>query len=146
LEIIRNRTIQLLQQQKTKTKIFILKKMLFDNNETFSSLLTSTKNTSTSFINSNISNCPDPKHVRADYLYTQTREINIYVTTFITIIGLIGNGLAVFVFAHERFRVHSSSVYLLFLAISDGLFLVTHFFEVFIILTLRRPASFIPGL
>ena len=65
----------------------------------------------------------------AKLFYTQTRKFNIYATAVIIIIGLFGNGLAVFVFAQKRFRLHSSSIYLLFLAISDGLFLLMHFFE-----------------
>ena len=70
------------------------------------------------------------KELDAFRLYTETRKINIIVTALIIIVGLLGNGLAVFVFAQKRFRTHSSSVYLLCLCISDGLFLLMHFFEV----------------
>jgi hypothetical protein len=57
------------------------------------------------------------------------RVINIFVTIVIIIIGLIGNSLGVYVFMQRRFRNHSSSIYLLFLCLSDGLFLLMHFFE-----------------
>ncbi|CAF0787774.1 unnamed protein product [Brachionus calyciflorus] len=61
--------------------------------------------------------------------YDKTRKINIYISILIIGIGLIGNGLAVFVFAQKKFRLHSSSIYLLCLCFSDGIFLLMHFFE-----------------
>ena len=61
--------------------------------------------------------------------FDKTREINIYTTIVVIIIGLIGNILAVIVFIQKRFRKTSSEVFFLVLAISDGLFLLTHFFE-----------------
>lgn len=61
--------------------------------------------------------------------YDQTRKFNIFFTIFIIFIGLIGNSLAVFVFVQKKFRLHSSSIYLLSLCFSDGLFLLMHFFE-----------------
>jgi hypothetical protein len=67
--------------------------------------------------------------IRSIELFMLTRKINIYVTFVIIFVGLIGNGLAVMVFAQKRFRLHSSSIYLLGLAISDGLFLLMHLFE-----------------
>ena len=67
--------------------------------------------------------------IKSSNFNNNTRKINIFATIVIIVVGLIGNSLAVFVFAQKRFRLHSSSIYLLFLAISDGLFLMTHFFE-----------------
>lgn len=61
--------------------------------------------------------------------YDQTRKVNIFFTIVIILIGLIGNSLAVFVFVQKKFRLHSSSIYLLSLCFSDGLFLLMHFFE-----------------
>ena len=75
----------------------------------------------------NLGFCKD--QIRSYHFYNNTRKINIFMTILIIFVGLLGNGLAVFVFAQKRFRLHSSSIYLLFLAISDGLFLMTHFFE-----------------
>ena len=62
-------------------------------------------------------------------MFDLTRKINIYLSLLIVIIGLLGNSLAVLVFAQKRFRNHSSSIYLLSLCISDGAFLTIHFFE-----------------
>ena len=62
-------------------------------------------------------------------MYNTTRKINILISIVIISIGLIGNGLGVFVFAQKNFRLHSSSIYLLCLRLSDGIFLLMHFFE-----------------
>jgi hypothetical protein len=51
------------------------------------------------------------------------------VTVIISVAGLIGNSLGVYVFMQRRYRKHSSKIYLLVLCISDSLFLLTHFFE-----------------
>jgi hypothetical protein len=67
--------------------------------------------------------------INASRLLINAKQINIFSTIVIIIIGLIGNSLAVFVFVQKRFRIHSSSIYMLCLAISDGMFLLTHFFE-----------------
>ena len=79
-------------------------------------------------ITNNTANCL--QELDSFHFYTKTRKVNIAVTAIIILIGLMGNGLAVFVFAQRRFRSHSSSIYLLFLCLSDGLFLLMHFFEV----------------
>lgn len=63
------------------------------------------------------------------YVFTITRKINIFLSIFIIIIGLIGNFIQAAVFLHKKFRINSSNVYLLILALSDGLFLIIHFFE-----------------
>lgn len=79
--------------------------------------------------NDTLKNLECLQQIDAVKFYTSTRKINIYITILIIVIGLVGNGLAVFVFAQKRFRIHSSSVYLLCLCLSDGLFLMMHFFE-----------------
>ncbi|RNA01216.1 G-coupled receptor -like protein [Brachionus plicatilis] len=62
-------------------------------------------------------------------LFDLTRKINIYFSLLIIIIGIAGNSLAVLVFIRKKFRRHSFSIYLLCLCISDGVFLLTHFYE-----------------
>ena len=69
------------------------------------------------------------EQIQSSHFLINTKIVNIFATIAIIIIGLFGNGLAVFVFAQKRFRLHSSSIYLLCLAISDGMFLLMHFFE-----------------
>ena len=59
----------------------------------------------------------------------KSREVNVFITAIIIIVGLVGNILGVVVFIQKRFRQKSQEVFLLALAISDGLFLLTHFFE-----------------
>lgn len=58
-----------------------------------------------------------------------SRVINIFATMCITVIGLIGNLATMCIFAHKKYRLNSSHVYLLSLALIDTLFLVNHFFE-----------------
>lgn len=69
------------------------------------------------------------EQIRSTNILINTQKINVYATMIIIIVGLFGNSLAVFVFIQKRFRIHSSSIYLLCLAVSDGLFLLMHFFE-----------------
>lgn len=59
----------------------------------------------------------------------QTRKINIFSSIVLIIFGLIGNSLIIYVFSKQRFRVNSSNVFLLCLAVNDSFFLVIHFFE-----------------
>jgi len=66
----------------------------------------------------------------SNYILEQTRKINIMFVGIILVIGLIGNCLTIVVFAQKRFRINSSNVYLLSLAVIDGLFLLLHLFEV----------------
>ena len=66
----------------------------------------------------------------SNYFLEQARKINIMCVSFILVIGLIGNCLTIVVFAQKRFRINSSNVYLLSLAVIDGLFLLLHLFEV----------------
>jgi hypothetical protein len=67
--------------------------------------------------------------VRSLSLSEIVRQLNIFVSILIICIGLIGNSLGVFVFVQKRFRSHSSGIYLLFICLTDGLFLLMHFFE-----------------
>jgi hypothetical protein len=61
--------------------------------------------------------------------FDRTRVVNIFATVVVILIGIVGNVLAIIVFAQKRFRLKSPGVFLLCLAISDGLFLLVHFFE-----------------
>lgn len=56
-------------------------------------------------------------------------KINICFTIIITIIGLIGHFLTLFVYSQKRFRLNSNNIFLFCLAINDSLFLIIHFFE-----------------
>lgn len=56
-------------------------------------------------------------------------EIMAYLALFIQIFGLIGNGVVVFVFIQKRFRSHSSSIYLLCLCLSNGLYLLLYLYD-----------------
>ena len=67
----------------------------------------------------------------SNYVFKQARKVNIFCSVLITVLGLIGNVLTMAVYTSKRFRINSSCVYLLCMAISDGLFLVVHFFEGF---------------
>lgn len=69
------------------------------------------------------------EQIYSKYIFERARKVNIYFSTLIIVVGIIGNALALFVFSQKKFRVNSSSVYMLCLALSDGLFLLTHFFE-----------------
>jgi hypothetical protein len=59
----------------------------------------------------------------------RAKLINICLTIIVFIIGFIGNLLIIYVFTHRRYRLNSSNVYLLCLAICDTCFLVIHLFE-----------------
>lgn len=58
-----------------------------------------------------------------------TRSLNVWCTLLVLVIGLFGNSLGIMVFAQKRFRTHSSSIYLLFICITNACFLATHFLE-----------------
>jgi len=58
-----------------------------------------------------------------------TKKINIFLTFFIVIVGLCGHFLTILVYSKKRFRLNSSQIFLLCLAINDSLFLIVHFFE-----------------
>lgn len=67
---------------------------------------------------------------------------NIIVSFILVPFGLASNLLIVYMFVQKRFRLNSSNVFLLCLGVNDGLFLVIHFFEVFIIFHFNRNFSF----
>lgn len=78
-------------------------------------------------ISNNTNNCE--KFNSALKFLNFTKELNVIMVFIIILIGLVGNILAILVFIQKRFRKKSTEVFLLVLAISDGLFLITHFFE-----------------
>jgi hypothetical protein len=96
-------------------------------------MTTKTVNMMTKYIYNTSSSLKIPsdcdEQIKSTNILINTQKINVYATMIIIIVGLFGNSLAVFVFIQKRFRIHSSSIYLLCLAISDGLFLLMHFFE-----------------
>ena len=59
----------------------------------------------------------------------ESRRINIFMTVFIIIIGLLGNSFACLTFLQKHIRSNTTSVYLLCLTTSDNLYLLAHFFE-----------------
>lgn len=65
----------------------------------------------------------------SELFLNHARKANIFSSVTITIIGLIGNILTIFVFSQKRFRTNTSNVYFLCLAINDCLFLLVHFFQ-----------------
>ena len=65
-----------------------------------------------------------------------SHQVYLYVSLLFIGIGLIGNSLNIAVFSSEASRTSSSNVYLLVLAISDSLYLVSVFFTK-ILTTLR---------
>ena len=50
-----------------------------------------------------------------------SRNINIYATLIVILIGFIGHLLTICVFGQRRFRIKTASVYLFCLAINDSL-------------------------
>jgi hypothetical protein len=69
-----------------------------------------------------------------DYFLSQdfldySRKFNILATVFIVLFGLTGNILSIIVFIQKKYTLKAPGIFLLFLAISDSLFLITHFFE-----------------
>ncbi len=69
------------------------------------------------------------KHRFSSEFYKKTHEINIICALTIIPIGIISSLLAILVFSKKKNRSSSTSVYLVCLCTSNGLFLVTHFFE-----------------
>ena len=59
----------------------------------------------------------------------ETRKISILISTFIIIIGLIGNSFGFVLLMQKKSRSKSVNVYLLSLFMSDNFYLITHFFE-----------------
>jgi len=58
-----------------------------------------------------------------------TIRVNVLSTLCIVNLGILGNALTTFVFIQKKFRINSSSVYLLCISVIDTLFLILHFFE-----------------
>lgn len=70
------------------------------------------------------------KHVTVSLvLLDNCRKINIFITIVIACIGLVGHFLTIYVYSKSRYRTNSGNVYMLCLAIVDGLFLIVHIFE-----------------
>lgn len=69
------------------------------------------------------------KYLESLLVLSQSGKVNIFSIVIITLIGLIGNFLTIMVFSQKKFRINSSSVYLLCLAINDSLFLIIHLVE-----------------
>jgi len=63
-----------------------------------------------------------------DFLYL-ANKINISLTIVIIFIGIIGNTLSIIIYSQSKYRLNSSNVFILVLAITDLLFLIVHFFE-----------------
>ncbi len=57
------------------------------------------------------------------------KKINVICVLVVILIGLVGNSITAFVFLQSRFRINSSHVYLLSLALIDSSFLLIHFLE-----------------
>ena len=57
------------------------------------------------------------------------RQINISLSVFLVLIGIIGNCLIIYVYSQSRFRKNSNNVYLLLLSINNSFYLIVHFFE-----------------
>jgi hypothetical protein len=62
-------------------------------------------------------------------LLNKSKIINKYSILLITIFGLVGNLLTIFVFAQKRFRTNSSSIYMLTIAANDCMYLLNNFFH-----------------
>lgn len=63
------------------------------------------------------------------YSTEESRKIYLLITLMLIVLGLIGHTITIFVFSQKRFRNNSSNVYLLCLAINDGIYLISHMFE-----------------
>lgn len=62
-------------------------------------------------------------------ILVNSRKINMFSIIIIICIGLIGNLITIIVFSQKRFRVNSSHIFLLFLAVIDSLVLILTIFE-----------------
>lgn len=71
----------------------------------------------------------DHEYLSSMILLNVTRKINLFMTLFLIVFGMVGHALTIFVFAQKRFRRNSSNVYLLCLAIVDSMYLIVHFFK-----------------
>ena len=71
----------------------------------------------------------DQNYLNSMILLEISRKVNLFLTLFLIVFGLIGHTLTILVYAQKRFRRNSSNVYLLCLAIVDSLYLIVHFFK-----------------
>lgn len=78
-------------------------------------------NYSTGFFNSSFIN-------RTEF-FAIAREINIYSTFVILVIGIFGHSTTLYVYSHKKFRNNSSNYYTIFLACIDSVYLFAHMFE-----------------
>ena len=69
------------------------------------------------------------------YFLELSIKVKVIATLIVLVFGLLGHFLTIFVFSQKRFRLNSSNVFLLCLAINDGLYLIIHFFEETIVAT-----------
>lgn len=82
-----------------------------------------------SISNDSILEQQDQALVKAFYQLDQSRKINILASILIIILGLIGNGSIVAILSKKKCLINPFKVYIFYLAIVDGLFLVVHLFE-----------------
>lgn len=66
---------------------------------------------------------------KSNFVLEFSRKINIFATIIVLAIGFVGNSLVIIMFGQKKFRLNSSNVYLLCLALIDTFFLVIHIFE-----------------
>lgn len=71
----------------------------------------------------------DDSQKRSGWILEFTRKINVYTTLIVIVAGLLGHSFTLALFVRKRYRVNSCHIYLLFLAVIDGSFLILHFFE-----------------
>jgi len=65
-------------------------------------------------------------------------KFNVFAAIFGIILGSFGNFLTIYVYIHRKFRINSFNVYLLCLAVNNGLFLAVHFLEVIFLLFINE--------
>ena len=66
------------------------------------------------------------KLIESNKALLTSMKINIYSTLVLVLIGLIGHVLTILVYSKKKYRSNSGNVYILCLAIVDGMFLVVH--------------------
>lgn len=71
----------------------------------------------------------DSLFIQSLYYLDISIRIKVIASLIVLFIGLVGHILTIYVFSQKRFRINSSNVFLLCLAINDGLYLIIHFFE-----------------
>ena len=71
----------------------------------------------------------DQNYLNSMILLEISRKVNLFLTLFIIVFGLVGHALTILVYGQKRFRRNSSNVYLLCLAIVDSMYLIVHFLK-----------------